>query len=124
MKRKRTGTSYQDLVPHVQIVHAGYLEKLLSDDSITQLQMKIYFTSTKSNQLYGWLDFIVNGLMPFSYVEKPIILKHVRHEAPWLTTFMKYIRSLTEHVEQKIEKILPPKLALVFDGVDASRAAE
>ena len=115
-KRKRTGTSYQNLLSHVQSSHPNYFAQLQSGEELTQKNLHDYFTTTKSNNIYGWLDLILNGLLPFSFVEKNLIRQHVRHSSLSLNTFMKYVRLLTEHVEEKIAKILPPKFAFVFDG--------
>ena len=115
-KRKRTGSSYQNLTSHVQTAHPNYMDLIECDEKLTQAQLDKYFTTAKSKHLYGWIDFVVNGLLPFHYVEKLIIRKHLKHEPPSLDAFMKYLQLLTEHVEMKIKNLLHSKLALVFDG--------
>lgn len=59
---------------------------------------------------------IVNGLLPFHYVEKQVITKHVKYYPPILETFRKYLHLPIEHVEQKISALLPNNFALIFDG--------
>ena len=115
-KRKRTGSSYQNPTSHVQTAHANYMDLIECDEEITQAQLDKYFTTAESKNLYGWIDFVVNGLLPFHYIEKLIIRKHLKHEPPSLHTFMKYLQLLTEHVETKMKNQLPSKLALVFDA--------
>lgn len=115
-KRRRTGTSYQNLLSHIQSAHPEYESMLSSSDDLTQVQLDEYFSTSKSKSLFGWFDFIINGLLPFVFVEKQIIRRHVKHDPPSLSTFMKYLNLLTRHVETKIAAILPNKIALVFDG--------
>lgn len=59
---------------------------------------------------------MVNGLLPFNSVENGLFRKHVKHDPISSDTFMKYLNTLTEHVENKISQILPSQIALVFDG--------
>ena len=116
VRRKRTGTNYQNLISHVQAPHPDYFEKLCAGNDLDQSKMKNYFLTAKSSHIYGWIDFIVSGLLPFSFVEKHSIRKHIRHEDININTFMKYISGLTRAVEEKIATLLPEKIALVFDG--------
>ena len=115
-KRKKAGSSYQNLVSHVQSAHPDYLDVLSSDETVAQAQIDKYFQTSKAGNLFGWIDFIVNALLPFSFVEKPIIRDHVKYKPTSLSTFMRYLSLLTEVVEQKIARLLPEKIALVFDG--------
>ncbi len=78
--RKRSGSSYQNLLSHVQTAHPNYVEVLLSGRDLTQRQMEIFFATNKSKNLVGWMDFVDNGLLPFHFVEKKEIRKHVKHD--------------------------------------------
>eukprot|EP00171_Calliarthron_tuberculosum_P003101 IDg3101t1 len=115
-KRKRSGTSYSNMLSHVQSSHADAYQRVLTGERVSQSQLDGYFSTTKSGHLYGWLDFIINGLLPFSFVEKRLIRKHVKHDPPSLNTFMKYLGLLTKLVERKVSDLLPDNIALVFDG--------
>ncbi len=46
----------------------------------TQRQMDTFSATNKSKNLFGWMDFIVNGLLPFHFVEDKEIRKHVKHD--------------------------------------------
>ena len=62
------------------------------------------------------MDLIINRLLLYSFLEKRNIQKHVKHEPPSLNTFMKFLRVLTELVEQNLSRILPDRIALILDG--------
>ena len=115
-KRKRSGTSYNNLLTHVQSAHPNAYRTILADNSTAQCELEDYFCTSKSSQLYGWMDLVINSLLPFSFVESPKIRKHVKHESISVNTFMKYLALTTEIVEEKIAVILPDAFALVFDG--------
>ena len=115
-KRKRCGTSYQNLLSHVQTAHPDHIDLLTSDSDVSQERMDAYFKTSKSAHIYGWIGYLVNGLLPFSHVQKPHIRKHIIHQSISLTTFKKYLHALTESVEHKITSLLPTKFSLVFDG--------
>ncbi len=109
VNRKSCRTSYQNLRSNFQTAHPNYLDALCSDDSVSQERMEKYFKSSKTAHIYGWIDYILNGLLPFSHVQKPVIRKHNIHDSISLTTFMKYMRSLTKSVERKIVSLIPQK---------------
>lgn len=120
-RRKKVGSSYENLMSHVRTAHPDYQELLKNGASVSEDQISFYFASKKSNSYYGWLDLIINELLPFSFVEKPIARKHIKHDPICLNTFMKYMKKLTVHVEHRLSNILPEKFALVFDGWSAGQ---
>ena len=66
-KRKKTGSGSQNLVSHVQTAHREYEELFQSQGQLTQLQMEKFYTTSKSSNLHGWFDFIINGLFRFFF---------------------------------------------------------
>ncbi len=114
-KRKRAGSSYQNLISHVQSAHPNYLELVSCVDDLSQARIDHYFTM-KAKDSHGWIDLIVNGLLPFPYIGKNLIRKHVKCEPPSLDTFMKYLQLRTERVETKITSHLLSNITLVFDS--------
>ena len=77
---------------------------------------KNYFSISKSEHIHGWIDFVVNGLMPFSYIEKDVIRNHIKNEPFSRNTVMKYLSLLTQCGERKICNMLPNRFAIVFGG--------
>ena len=96
--------------------HPDYLNLLSNDDELEQTRLNQYFTTNKSKNLYGWVDLVVNGFLPFNTVEQNLYRKHIRHQPVSLETFMKYMNELAVHVEKKISHLLPKRMALIFDG--------
>ena len=78
--------------------------------------MQDFVNTTKAGNLYGWFDLIINGMLPFSAVEKSIFRTHVKHKPVSLSSFMRYLPRLTESVERKITQLLTSKFAVIFDG--------
>lgn len=116
VKRKKPGTSYENLLSHVRSQHPDYDGLLSADKKTTQAQVDRFFNSTKAGNYYGWFDLIINALLPFSFVQSKVAREHVKHDEMSLSTFMRYLPKLTEHVEKKIGSLLPKKISLVFDG--------
>ena len=115
-RRKKSGSSYQNLLTRVQSAHPGLLRIISIDDDMCQAQLDSYFSTARSKHLFVWIDLIVNNLLPFYFVTKKEIRKQVKYEPTSLKTSMKYIGKLTETKKEKISSLLPDKLALVFDG--------
>ena len=104
------------MLSHSQSLYPDAYERLLTGREITQSQMDSYFVTSRAGNLHQWLDFIINGLLPYSFLEKRTIRKHVIHEPPARKTFTNYLGMLTELVKRKISLLLPETIALVFDG--------
>ena len=105
-RRKRTGTSYQNFFSHLQTAHGSCIEKLTSGDSLSQSHLNDYFVTSKSGHLFAWIDYIMSRLLPFSFVEKAVIRKHILIKPYSLNTFMKYMTLLIELLELKIAESL------------------
>lgn len=118
-RRKKVGSSYENLMSHIRSQHPTYKELFKCGLDVSQEQLDRYFLSEKSQAYFGWMDLIINELLPFSFVERPIARKHVKHDKICVTTFMRLMRKLTVHVEQQVAKLLPEHISLVFDGWSA-----
>ena len=94
----KKSSSYQNLLPHVRTAHANYLQTLSVESNLSQTHLDEFFSTSKANNLYGWTDFIVNGLRHFHYVEKSFNHKHIKHQQICYETLMKYLFAWTEHV--------------------------
>lgn len=116
MKRKRTTTSYENLLSHIRTAHPDYETLMVSDKQLTQSQVDRFFTSAKSSSYYGWYDLVINCLLPFSTVENLTMRENVRHDSISLSTFTRHLPALSQLVEKKVAELLPNKFALVFDG--------
>ena len=78
--------------------------------------MESYFATTQAGKNYCWVHYIVNGLLPYSFIEESFVCNNLKHESIFLNTFMKYVPLPTELDERKISALLRNNLALIFDG--------
>lgn len=100
-RRKKGSTSWTNLTSHIKLAHSDYASLIVTNRSVSHVKFDQFFCTTKAGKYYGWLDFIINGLLSFSSVEKKKIRDHVKHEPMVLSTFMEYLSKLTVHVERK-----------------------
>ena len=123
--RKQSGSGYTNLVSHVRDKHPENLQTLRSDSeqpasTTTSLSTPLSFLYGKrAEQLFGWIDLVVSGLLPFSVVSNSTYRKHVRYEGINRETLGKYMRNLTFRVEAKIKEELPSQFAIFIDGWSA-----
>lgn len=119
-KRVQNGSGYPNLVSHVQNAHADYLHaQELCAVPETREGTSSFFWTSKTKQLFAWIDLIVMGLLPFSFCEKECITKHIREAPISVNALKKHMAALTTLVESKISDMLPEKFAIVLDGWSA-----
>lgn len=114
--RRKTGTSYANLISHVRTAHPDYRQMITPDGVMKQTEIEKFFHTSKARHLHGWLNLIIHGLLPFSTVQNKVFRENVKHEYVSISTIMRYISGLTALVEEKISSLLPSKFCLVFDG--------
>jgi hypothetical protein len=111
----KSSRSYTNLQAHIVSAHPEHAS-LTSNSKSNQRLIEDCFYSLKVKSYYGWLDWVIGDLLPFSFVEKKRVRNHCKLLPISVDTFMKMMRLLTEKVEQKISDLLPELFALVFDG--------
>ena len=122
-RRKQTGHGYTNLVSHVEKQHPTDLQTLLSDAGYAENSSasESLFFNSKTVQMHGWLDLVLNGLLPFCIVDNPVFIRCVKFKPIARNTLSKYMSLLTQRVEQKVSAILPDKFAVIFDGWTANQ---
>ena len=112
----KTSRGYTNLQAHNISSHPEYT--LLTDDSTTNQQLisDCFYSPKAKSSNWGWLDWVIGDLLPFSFVEKNRARHNCRLSPIGVDTFMKIMKLLTETVERKIIGLLPSIFALVFDG--------
>lgn len=115
-KRKRSNKSYENLLSHIRSAHKGYEKLMVGDLTQQQTQISSFFNSDVAQNYFGWFNYIINGLKPFSDVESAVVRESMRFKPMSLSTFMRYLPRLVALVEKKISNLLPNKFAIVFDG--------
>lgn len=113
-KRKQTGSSYANLVSHVKSEHPDEYKKLSEDETSFNCSMSRlsseghnFFFKRKTQQIYCWIDMVVNALQPFSICTNEAIRRNVKFDPIDRETLAKYMGILTKHVEAKIRELLP-----------------
>ena len=115
-KRKRSNKSYENLLSHIRSAHKGYEKLMVGDLTQQQTQISSFFNSDVAQNYFGWFNYIINGLKPFSDVESAVVRESMHFKPMSLSTFMRYLPRLVALVEKKISNLLPNKFAIVFDG--------
>ena len=75
-----------------------------------------FFVGEDAKDLYAWLDWIINSVLPFSFIEQELTPKYTKLKPISRPTFMKYLDLLTKQVESIIFENIPAKFDLIFDG--------
>ncbi len=83
--------------------HLSDLKSLLKDDGKpgTSSASESLFFDSKTLQVYGRLDLVINGLLPFSVVDNPVFVRFVRYKDISRNTLSKYMSLLTRAVKRK-----------------------
>lgn len=110
-KERKKGRGWSNLMDHISRQHHDTLEEAKKKSG----QISHFFTKKDSN-LFGWVDWIVSDLLPFSFCERPAARKYTRLSPIAVETLMSAINLLTVKVEEKIKKLLPDVFAVIFDG--------
>lgn len=113
-KHRKFSSSYASLVSNVQTSHPE-LEHLPSAGNgagstyteTSQSSIGFFFQTTKAKKYFGWMDLIVNGLLPFASLQKGIFKQNLKRAPISLSSFMPLMSHPTEHIEKNIEKLLP-----------------
>ena len=102
-KRKKTGTSYANLLSHIRNIHPEHKEMMHPDGTFKQREIENYFQKTSVNPLYGWLDIVISTQLAFSINENSTFREHVKHDSISLSTLMRFLPRLTISVEQNCQ---------------------
>ena len=121
VKWKGKTTGYKTFIQHV-LGHSDWretMERCINSnlrgplDEVFTVTKKI---SNKAKNIYGWIEQIVFGSMPFSISEDEIFVKYSTLSPVSTDTIVKYIEKLGEVVEKKLKQILPDKFSLIIDS--------
>ena len=103
-KRAQKGSGYSNLCSHITLQHPEY--KKLEKNNETVLER---FYPKKTQSIHAWIKLVVDGLLPFSFVENKTAREYMNPDSICINTFMKYLDLLSKTVQKKIANILPDK---------------
>eukprot|EP00954_Amorphochlora_amoebiformis_P003249 253258-Amorphochlora_amoeboformis.AAC.1 len=87
--RKRTGSGWSNLVTHVEKNHQNYLTELKEDKENGTWDPhdghKAGRYNSKHFKIYKWIDYVVDGLRPFSFVEDTKVRRYSSMEGSLLS---------------------------------------
>ncbi len=116
--RLQKGSGYSNLCSHIVTEHPDYIQLVDKAKKVTTITE--VFWPKKAQNIHGWMDMIIMGLLPFSFVENESAKKYMRPEGVTVNTLKKYIHLVEKRVRHKLTKELPDLFALVFDGWSAA----
>ncbi len=117
---RKGGRGYENFLSHVRKQHPADLNALHEDTSHVSTGSVRATTSLlfprKTLQIHGWLDYVVMGLQPFSFVESEVHRRFSKFESISVPTLKNYMTKLTCLVEQKITATFPDKFTIILGG--------
>jgi hypothetical protein len=128
VKRTKSGNGFSNLASHVKSAHISVdIEKITRHWMVTgekpsnfvSGEKKLTITSflpLKSTNIYSWIDWVVSGLRPFSFVEQHETREYTKLKPICKETLIKYLNLLTKEVENEVRKRIPEHFAVIFDG--------
>ena len=107
--RKQSGSGYTNLLTIVLPQHSSDYDALIGNSSYHSSfsNSQNLFCNSKTVQVHGQLDLVVNGLRPLYVTENPVFRKIIRFPPLRYGTLMKHMHVLTLHVESNITRRLP-----------------
>jgi hypothetical protein len=72
--------------------------------------------STKSNNIIDWMDWILEGNLPFEFVSWPSTRRNTKLQPITPKLLKEKMAKLQKCLEEKIRSLLPSKFGLLFDG--------
>lgn len=117
-KRVKTG-GWSNLLTHVTQSHkeeykSVYLAALSGDGGA--IEQFVSQCSSKSKNIYGWMEQIVMNDLPQTFVENVFVKRYSRLLPISRNTVNKYLVRCQSIVKVIIKKMLPETFGLIFDG--------
>ena len=107
---KKQGTCWTNLMTHIRAQHENQPEAKTSQMTLNFMHCK------KSENLYGWLEWVCINLKPFSFVEDELTRKYTKLANVSRNTLEKYLHLTATTVEKRIARELPESFAVMVDG--------
>jgi hypothetical protein len=110
-KVRKKGRGWANLLDHIHRDHPDSLE--IAKKPNVQVTN---FLKKKESNMYSWISWIVEDLLPFSFCEKNNVRRYTNLESICSESLLQGMCRCTSNVEKKIRNILPDQFALGFDG--------
>ncbi|KAL0213091.1 hypothetical protein RCL1_006717 [Eukaryota sp. TZLM3-RCL] len=110
--KKKSG--FKNMMPHITKVHPNYLQEIRNARSLEE-----YFPKSpklKYDSYAAWLEWIVEDIEPFNFVERATVRKYSYLEAICSKTMKKIVVLTYMECIKKVSQTLPNVFGLAFDG--------
>ncbi|EGZ15692.1 hypothetical protein PHYSODRAFT_506404 [Phytophthora sojae] len=114
-KQYKKGNGYTNLLSHLRRNHDNY-EQEAQEASRHQNPLRLHLVSTRTRDLYRWLEWVVCDRLPFAFVERRLTHLNASLSLVSEDTLSKYIVLIFELLELRITRELPASFGLVLDG--------
>ena len=105
--KKKQGTGWTNLMTHIRAQHENQPEAKTSQMTLNFMHCK------KSENLYGWLEWVCINLKPFSFVEDELTRKYTKLENVSRNTLERILRIMLQLLLLTIVKLTRHSLACV-----------
>jgi hypothetical protein len=105
-----TKKGYTNLVTHIQKEHPSWEDSMKVNDDQNP------FFHKKGNNVFNWLNGVIEDNLPFSFCERPNTKKFSKLDPISVDTLMKDIILTTERVENTVADGLLNKFGIIIDG--------
>ena len=118
--KRQEGSGWTNLRMHIMSQHpdaSKQFEENPENGQSTLLDPSLGLINQKAQNVFAWLDWVCNDLMPFSFVDLPRTRKYSNLNPICRNTLTKYLNLVTLEVENAIKDRLPNKFGLhLMDG--------
>ncbi|CEG36243.1 Tam3-transposase (Ac family) [Plasmopara halstedii] len=111
-KARKMGNGWNNLLDHINRDHSDSVQEARSSANST---VSSFFRKKETN-LFNWIQWVVEDLLPFSFCENSNTRKFTKLEPVTVKTLKLNMSHLSELVRNKIRNLLPSQFAIVFDG--------
>ncbi|KAJ8531766.1 hypothetical protein ON010_g14198 [Phytophthora cinnamomi] len=118
-KQYKKGNGYTNLLNHLRRSHDNY-EQEAQEASRRQNPLRLHLVSTRTRDLYRWIEWVVRDRLPFAFVERRLTRQNTALSLVSEDTLSKYIGLIFELLELRVARDLPAAFGLVIDGWTSS----
>ena len=110
---------YYNLKPHLEKCVPNYRALYDNRNLPRNDDIRDYIrVDKKTEHIFKWCELIVSKNLPFSYVEKRLVRESSSLNKISRSSLMRYLDAISFEVQLVLERMLPTRFGLVFDGWD------
>ncbi|KAL0217490.1 hypothetical protein RCL1_008071 [Eukaryota sp. TZLM3-RCL] len=108
-------SGYVNLISHLRQHHRDFEAVYLTGTKIGSV-IPFVVSTDKPSTIYGWLDWTITGISPFSFVDSELTRRYTTLKPICSNTLLKYMELLDDATMESISALLINKFGLVLDG--------